>query len=405
MSGPLAGLRVIELCEKLGQLAGKLLADMGADVIKVEPPDGSAARKTGPFVKDVPGPNRSLNFWYHNTNKRSVILDYANDEVDGDRLRRLVATADVVLEGLEPGYLPSLGLGYDDLRVLRDGLIMCSITPFGQDGPWAHYRTSDMVSLALGGPMNMNGYDPDDAPGAPPIRGHGDQGYNTASHYAFHGILAALLWRDRTGDGQYIDCSMHEALSCTTEVGMPYWLYKRQNVLRQTGRHAAANRSEPWMYLARDGRYVLVFGVGRDNASWARIKEWFQSEGFGLQFDEERFDSPQNRQPARGTPEAREILEEVGRFIAAHDSDYVYRGGQERGQSWGTVLAPDEALQDPHWHDRGFFVPVTGEGLEGEALMPGAPYLFSATPWELRRPAPRLGEHTSEVLAELAARP
>ena len=405
MSGPLAGLRVVELCDELGQLAGKLLADMGADLIKVEPPDGSAARTVGPFVKDIPGPNRSLNFWYHNTNKRSVVLDYANSQVDRDHLRRLVATADVVLEGFEPGYLPSLALGYDDLRGLRGGLIMCSITPFGQDGPWAHYRTSDMVSLALGGPMNMNGYDPEDAPGAPPIRGHGDQGYNTASHYAMHGILAALLWRDRTGEGQYIDCSMHEALSCTTEVGMPYWLYNRQNVIRQTGRHAAAHRSEPWMYLARDGRRVLVFGVGRDNASWAKIKEWFQSEGFGLHFNEERFDSPQNRQPARGAPEAREILEEVGRFFAAHDSDYVYRGGQDRGQSWGVVLAPDEALDDPHWHDRGFFVPTTGEGLEGEALMPGAPYLFSATPWELRRPAPRLGEHTSEVLSELAARP
>jgi crotonobetainyl-CoA:carnitine CoA-transferase CaiB-like acyl-CoA transferase len=274
------------------------------------------------------------------------------------------------------------------------------LTPFGQDGPWADFQATDLTALALGGPMMMNGYDPADAEGAPPIRGHGDQGYNTACHYAVQGILAALLYRDRTGRGQHIDASMHEALSSTTEVGLPYWFTLRVNVIRQTGRHAAATRSEPWLYLANDNRYALIFGVGRDNASWKKIKEWFQSEGFGLQFDEPRFDEPAARQPARGTPEAAEILAEVGRFIAAHTAEEVYRGGQERRQSWGVVRAPDEALNDPHWDDRGFWVEVAGEGRPGPVRMPGAPYQFSETPWELRRPAPRLGEHTREVLAE-----
>jgi benzylsuccinate CoA-transferase BbsE subunit len=95
-------------------------------------------------------------------------------------------------------------------------------------------------------------------------------------------------------------------------------------------------------------------------------------------------------------------MAEVGRFIAAHDAEYVYRGGQEIGQAWGVVRSPDETLGDPHWHDRGFFVGATGEGVEEPALMPGAPYIFSSTPWELRRPAPRLGEHTAEVLSELS---
>ncbi|MGI8926647.1 MAG: CaiB/BaiF CoA transferase family protein [Tepidiformaceae bacterium] len=398
MSGPLAGLRVVELCDEAGQYAGKQLADMGADVVKVEPPAGSSARRLGPFVKDVPGPNRSLNFWYHNTNKRSVVLDYAQDSDQRARLGRLIEAADIFVEDRPPRRLAELGLGYDSLS--RDGLIMCSITPFGQDGPWAHYQSSDMVALALGGPMMMNGYDSEDAPGAPPIRGHGDQGYNTASHFAVHGILAALLHRDRTGVGQYIDCSMHEALSCTVEVGMPYWLYARQDVVRQTGRHAAAQRTEPWLFPAKDGRDMLVFGVGRDNASWARIKQWLQGEGFGRQFSEARFDDPRARQPGRGSPEAGEIMTEVARFIAAHASEYVYRGAQERDQAWGIVRAPDETLADAHLADRGFFVGVTGEGVASPALMPGSPYTFSATPWELRRPAPKLGEHTAEVLDE-----
>ena len=401
MSGPLTGLRVVEVCDELGQLAGKLLADMGADLVKVEPPEGSAARTVGPFVKDIPGPNRSLNFWYHNTNKRSLVLDLDGSDTDRELFRRLTETADILLEDHAPGWMAEHGLDYRSLSVGRPGLIYCSITPFGQDGPWAHYRSSDMVALAAGGPMNMNGYDAEDAPGAPPIRGHGDQGYNTACHFATIGVLAALLHRDATGLGQYIDCSMHEALNSTTEVGLPWWMYQRRDVIRQTGRHAAAQHTEPWLYRAKDGRDTLVFGVARDNGTWKKVKEWFQSEGFGLQFDEERFDDPHARQPARGTPEAAEIMAEVGRFIAAHDAEYVYRGGQSIGNAWGIVRSPDETLADPHLHDRGFFVGVSGEGTETPALMPGAPYIFSATPWELRLPAPKLGEHTAELLREL----
>ena len=401
MSGPLAGLRVVELCDELGQYAGKLLADMGADVVKVEPPGGSSARTVGPFAKDIPAPDRSLNFWYHNTNKRSAVLDFET-AAGRQAWLALAARADVVLEDRRPGALDALGLGYGDVSSGNPGLIWCAVTPFGQSGPWRDRQVTDLVALALGGPMMMNGYDAEDAPGAPPIRGHGDQAYNTACQHALHGILAALLHRDRSGEGQYIDCAMHEALSQTVEVGMPYWLYKRTDVTRQTARHAAAKRTEPWLFTAKDGRDLILFGVGRDNASWRELKKWFQASGFGQKFDEERFDDPQRRQPGRGSPEAAEIMAEVARFIAAHDAEYIYRGGQERDQAWGVVRSPDETLADPHWHDRGHFAGITGEGLPGPVLMPGAPYIFSATPWELRRAAPRLGEHTAEVLAELA---
>ena len=401
MSGPLEGLRVVEICGELGQYAGKLLADLGADVVKVEPPEGSEARRVGPFVNDEPGPNRSLNFWYHNTNKRSAVLDLDGSERDRELARALIARTDVFLESLPPGRPATLGLAYDTLAATNPGLIHCALTPFGQDGPWAGYRVTDMVALAAGGPMNMNGYDPTDAPGAPPIHGKGDQAFNTAAHYAAMGILTALVARDATGQGQYIDCSMHEALSSTTEVGLPHWLYTRTNIIRQTGRHAATIRTEPWIHRARDGRDVLVFNIGRSNESWGKLKRWMQSHGFGANFDEARFDDPMNRMAARGTPEAKEIFEEVSRFITALDAEDVYRGAQACGLPWGAVRSPDEAVDDPHLHDRGHFVATTGEGVEGGALMPGAPYVLNATPWELRRPAPRLGEHTDEVLAGL----
>jgi crotonobetainyl-CoA:carnitine CoA-transferase CaiB-like acyl-CoA transferase len=211
---------------------------------------------------------------------------------------------------------------------------------------------------------------------------------------------AALLYRDRSGQGQFIDAAMHEACSSTTEVGLPSWLTRRTNVVRQTGRHAAAQRTEPWLHMANDGQYTLIFGIGRDNATWTKIKRWFQESGFGMQLDEARFDDPAARQPGRGSPEAAEVMRELSGFIAAHTASEVYRGGQERRQSWGIVRAPSEALDDPHWQYRGFWVETTGEGRETPVRMPGAPYQFSATPWALRRPAPKLGEHTAEVLAE-----
>ena len=403
MSGPLVDLRVVEFGDELGQYAGKLLADMGADVVKIEPPEGSSPRRIGPFVNDEPGPNRSLNFWYHNTNKRSAVLDFEGDTRDRERARALVSRADVLLESFAPGYLTELGLGPAALASENPRLIYCSLTPFGQDGPWAQYRTSDMVALAAGGPMNMNGYDPEDVAGAPPIHGQGDQAYNTASHFAVMGIGVALLHRDATGEGQHIDASMHEALSTTTEVALPHWLYTRTNIIRQTGRHAAIQRTEAWLHEARDGKDVLAYNTGRSNASWAKLKAWMQSYGFGSEFDEARFAEPIARQGGRGGPEAREIVAEVSRFVASLDAEEVYRGAQACGLPWGVVRTPDEALDDAHLHDRGHFAATTGEGVSEAVLMPGAPYQLSATPWELRRPAPKLGEHTEEILRELEA--
>lgn len=155
------------------------------------------------------------------------------------------------------------------------------------------------------------------------------------------------------------------------------------------------------MYRAGDGRDVLVFGVGRNNNQWRSLKKWLQAAGFGHDLDDERFDDPLTRQPARGTPEAKEIMATVSAFIAESSSEDIYRGAQERGLPWGVVLTPDEAIEDPHWHDRGFYVQLPDETLPRPARMPGAPYIFSATPWELRRRAPRLGEHNEEIRAEL----
>ena len=167
LPGPLAGLRILELADEKGQFCGKLMGDLGADVIKIEPPGGEATRRVGPFLDDIPHPERSLSFWYYNTSKRGITLNL--ETADGRQLfRRLAAATDVILETFPPGYLSSLGLGYENLREQNPGLIMCALTPFGQTGPWRDYMTSDLLHMAAGGQMASCGYDEVDAPGPHP---------------------------------------------------------------------------------------------------------------------------------------------------------------------------------------------------------------------------------------------
>ncbi|HWO94176.1 MAG TPA: CoA transferase, partial [Dehalococcoidia bacterium] len=204
---PLQGLQVLELADEMGVYAGKLLADAGARVIKVEPPGGSAMRHRGPYLNDDPGPDRSLYFAFYNTGKESVTLDLG-DEDDREVARRLASQADVVIDGMGLGRLASAGLSYEALRGDNPGLIWLQITPFGPDGPWASYKTSDLVALALGGPLFDCGYDDHSIP---PIRGGGNQGYAIVSNLAMCAVMVALLWRQQSGEGQHIDLSMHDA--------------------------------------------------------------------------------------------------------------------------------------------------------------------------------------------------
>ena len=211
--GPLADLSVVELQSEAGAFAGKLLADMGADVVSVEPPGGAATRDLPPFLDDDPHPERSLHFWHYNLNKRAVTLDWTRP-AGRDLLLRLLDGADALLEAAGPGALAAHGLNDDALRADRPGLIHVSMTAFGRDGPRAHEQATDLTLLAGGGPAWSCGYD-DHA--LPPVAGGGYQGYQTACHFAVMGLLTALLHRDAGGPGQRVDVNMHAANNVTTE--------------------------------------------------------------------------------------------------------------------------------------------------------------------------------------------
>ena len=395
MSGALEGIRVLDLCDPKGQYIGRLLANLGADVIKIEPPHGDAARRIGPFLDEVPHPERSLFWWYYNAGKRSLALDIF--QPDGAALvRRLAASARIVLESFTPGVLAPLGLGYASLAAPRADLVMTSLTPFGQSGPWARWAWSDAVALALGGPMSMCGYD--DVPGAPPIRGTEHQAFHIGSHYAAIGTLLALFHCERTGEGQHVDVSVHEACACTIEAGMPYALLQGRSLHRHTGRHAGPDPTEPWQYPTADGRLVNLMGMPRSDADWIAIVDWIAEQGLVGDLGDPELRDAGKRRLGLGQESAQRMLADLARFVAATPAHVVYHGGQSRGAAWSVVRSPEENLADPHWQDRGFFVDVEHDDLGRSITYPGAPYQLSATPWEQRGRAPHLGQHTAAIL-------
>jgi benzylsuccinate CoA-transferase BbsF subunit len=386
--GSLGDLRVLELADEKGQWCGKLLADLGADVIKIEPPDGSPEREIGPFYQDERDPERSLRFWHYNTSKRGVTLDIESEEGRA-RFRRLVATADVVLETYRPGYLPSLGLGYEQLKEINPRLIMCSLTDFGQTGPWRDYIASDLVHLAAGGQMASCGYSEIDVPDAPPMAPGGGNAWHMGSHYAYIAILAAVNFRDYTGRGQYIDSSVHGACALTTEGHVVNWIYGKQIFQRRTGGNGSQQR-------VMDG---YINGNAGTRFTPARLKvvvDWMKE--FGLEQD---LADPKYEDQDVINEHRDHIAAVVQNFYLNTPRDVITRGAQARGFPTGNVQPVEDNLDEPHWNERGFWVEVDHPEIGRTVKYPGAAALFSASPHRIYRRAPLLGEHNDEVFGEL----
>ncbi len=292
LAGPLAGLRVLELADETGQFCGKLLGDLGADVVKIEPPGGAPNRHLGPFLDDIPHPERNLSYWYYNTSKRGITLNL--ETADGRELfRRLAAASDVILETFRPGFLASLGLGYESLRNENPGLIMCSLTPFGQTGPWRDYLSSDLLHMAAGGEMASSGYDEADVPNAPPIAPGGGNAWHMGCHFAHMAIMAALVHRTVTGQGQYIDASIHEACALTTEAAIANYIYRGEVLRRQTGRHHAAGPTPRTQFRAKDGTYVCALVAGRLNPRYiGELADLLDTNGMAGDLRDPKYQDP-----------------------------------------------------------------------------------------------------------------
>ena len=391
-AGPLQGMRVLDLSDPTGHYAGKLLAGLAADVIKIEPPGGDVGRSYGPFLGDEPGGGRSLYWWYYGAGKRSVVLDI--DSTDGLELfLQLCESADVVLETATPGERP-----FDPVALSQmfPRLVVISLTPFGQTGPWRDWSWSDGVGLALGGPMGSCGYD--NLPGAPPIRPTEHHAGHIAGYFAATGAATALYERQQSGLGQHLDIAIHECCAFTIESSAPWALYERHPLLRQTGRHAGPQPTEPWQYPTADGRLINIFGMPRSEASWLALVAFIQEHGMGEQLSDFELLDGRKRQLGLRQPTVAMMLADIAEFIAAHEAEEIYAGAQAAGAAWSIIRTPDEPLADEHWRARGFFTQVEHEEWGRTVTYPGAPYVLSKTPWRHGRRAPLLGEHTTEIL-------
>jgi crotonobetainyl-CoA:carnitine CoA-transferase CaiB-like acyl-CoA transferase len=392
--GPLAGLRVIELGDRIGQWCGKLMADFGAEVIKIEPPGGSAERKIGPFYKDVEDPNRSLHFWHYNTSKKGITLNI--EQPEGRNLfKRLVETADILLETTKPGTLPAMGLTYEALSANNPRLIMCSLTDFGQDGPWRDWLATDMLHLAGGGQMAGSGYDAVDDEEQRPIAPGGGQGFHMGCHFAYIGIMAALHYRNMTGQGQYIDSSAHEAAALTTEMHVPNWIYAHNVVKRQTGRHAGVRPSAPSQMPTGDGRWINM--GGGLSTSFRAFIEVMAEAGMAGDLQDEKYLDPEVMMENQD-----HIRELVRAYVATVPADGPFKAAQEiAGLPWGIVRAPDDLPDDEHFQQRGFFLQVEHPELGETFTYPGAGAVYSASPQRIYRRAPLIGEDNASVYGAL----
>jgi crotonobetainyl-CoA:carnitine CoA-transferase CaiB-like acyl-CoA transferase len=391
--GFLFDVKVLELGDEKGEFCGKLFAGAGADVIKVEPPGGGSTRLSGPFYHDKFDPARSLYFWHYNVGKRGVTLDLDAPQAK-PVLEKLIARSDVLIDSLPLDTLSKLGLDWPALRKINPRLICLVITPFGRSGPWRDYKATDLIHLALGGPMMCCGYDPkpDGTYDTPPIAPQMWHAYQIACNQAFIGAVGALIGREISGAGEMIDLPIHQAVAVSTEVDIPIWIYSQKPVLRQTGRHAVQRVTPQAQFPTSDGRYsMLLLGITpRENAA---LIEFLTGKGFGAELNE-KFKDPASR---RGPEFNACLTDALTQCMGAYGVEEIWREAQRKRISWAAVRLPEENLSDEHWRMRQTFARVHHPEL-GEAFdYVGAPTLAQECPWRTGPRAPLPGEHNQEI--------
>ncbi|MEE3167400.1 MAG: CoA transferase [Chloroflexota bacterium] len=389
----LAPYRVLDLTDERGLLAGKILADLGADVVQIEPPGGNPARNIGPFYGDDPQPEKSLFWWAYAANKRSITLDL--EQKDGQALlKKMVAEADFLVESFAPGYLDTLGLGYDVLAEINPKLVMVSITPFGQDGPYSNYQATDIVGMALGGFMYLTG-DDDRAPvriSFPHFYLHGGAAGATAA-------MLAHTYRITSGQGQYVDVSCQQAVAKTLAHAPQIWdiegaILKRMGVYRQTSGENRVRINWP----CKDGYVNYMVQGGSVAYSTRALLEWMKEDSF----DTADLDAIDWEKMGYGaiTPELMSQLgEPLGDFFKGHTRAELVQGSLDRRILLFPVATPS-ALQDhSQLEARGYFKELEHPELGATVQYPGA-FVKSGDGEDIagiyRRP-PLIGEHNTVI--------
>jgi crotonobetainyl-CoA:carnitine CoA-transferase CaiB-like acyl-CoA transferase len=377
----LSDVRVLDLGTDIpGPYCSRLLADYGADVIKVEPLDGDSARGLGPFPGDLPHPDKSGLFLYLNSNKRGVTLDYSTRSGRAI-LDKLVAWADIVVENNLPERAKELGLDWERLRGVNPRLVLTSITPFGRTGPYRDYSSEEIVLFAMSGRMYIHGQ-----PDREPLRYAPDTVWFQIGGTAAVATMGALFAARRFGIGQHVDISGLEALAGNVDT----------RTLFHTMGGAVPKPIESTIsptsgvVPCSDG-YMLMIAAGE-----RFFRRLLRATGMTDLLSEERFATPAARLQHRDELEA--ILLP---WFAERTRAQAFHELQQYSVMCAPIQTVNEVFDDAQVKERGYFVEHE-HPVAGTVTLPGAPFVMQETPWSLRRPAPRLGEHNAEVFCDIA---
>jgi crotonobetainyl-CoA:carnitine CoA-transferase CaiB-like acyl-CoA transferase len=390
--------RVLDLTEDGCMLCGKVLGDLGADVIQIEPPAGNPTRNIGPFYHDIADPEKSLTWFFLGLNKRGITLNL--ETADGrDIFKRLVKTADFVVESFEPGYMKSLGLGYEELEKIKPDIIMTSITPFGQTGPHVHYKVTDIVGVALSGMMWLYG-EADRAP----VRIPAPQFHLQGGLQGAMGTMVAHYHRELTGEGQHVDQSCQQAVILTLMISAEVWDLNRFNIRGQGPGDRRPRATPPGplfrktIYQCKDG-YVMALFIGGAQAgavaSSRALVEWANEDGYMLELRD--FDWP----GLDAERVSQEDIDHLACLLAEFLETKTKAECLERAVEHAILLIPvnnaKDVLGSPQLAYRGFFRPVDHPELGETIAYPLFPVMMNDTHPGIQRRAPLIGQHNDEI--------
>jgi len=390
--------RVLDFSNETGFLCGKILGDLGADVIKVEKPGGDESRNLGSFYKDIPDPDKNLYWFSYNYNKRGITLDIET-ETGKDILLKLIEKTDILIETFQPGYLKQLSLDYEALSKFNPRIIVTSITPFGQAGPYKDYKGSDLVFMAMSGFMSVLG-DPD----KPPVRPTLPQSYMWIGMHAAEGTIIAYYHRGMTGEGQHVDVSCQSGVTWAASIAPSFYDFNKEVPKRAgsfvTGR-SITGAIMRGVYPCKDGYLTyIIYGGPAGIRTNKRLTEWMDSKGMAPEYlknkDWNKFDI------ATVTQEEIDQIEDANmRFFKTITKEEFFKNVLEKDMLGYPVATAKEILVDEQLKSRGMWQEVEHEELRVKITYPSFFTIFSSIACDFWRRAPLVGEHNEEIYAEI----
>jgi benzylsuccinate CoA-transferase BbsE subunit len=393
----LSNCRALDLTDENGYLCGKILGDLGVDVIKVERPGGDPGRNRGPFRHDIPDSEKSLYWFAYNTNKRGITLNIEN--IQGQEiLKQLIKGADFMVESFPPGYLDQMGLGYSTVREINRRIIMVSITPFGQDGPYKDFAASDLITMAMSGLHYQTG-DPE----GPPFNIGLPQACMHAGADAAVGALIAYYHREATGSGQFVDISMQQSVAMFLANAIPFWEINR-TILERSGQFRAGVSSttlQRQVWKCKDGHIFFILIPGKTGArAYRALLDWMASEGMDTR-DMEKIDWENMDMATIKQETVDQMTSPIRNFFLAHTKKEILTEALARNISLCPLSSMSDLLDDSHLRSRNFWMELPYDDSGNLIPYPREFVKSSETSPGTRFRAPKIGEHNQQIFKEM----